>query len=656
MGGESLRDYDNERLREFQEKYEQARSAYADSLDAFKGYAKRYDGAHDQGPGKPVSVVWNITKELIESQIDSKIPQPKVVPQRPTEKSIRLAKVIEDMLRNQIDRLPMEYINDEDERTSKIMGGSGFLVEWDNSIKTHDTVGDISVRLMDASQMIPQEAVYLTKNMDHLFLTFEDTKARIKERYGKDVQGDSVDPRSADATSEDLVTQVVCYYKNKKGGLGCYSWAGSTELIDDDDFEARKDKVCAACGKTQPQGEKECVCGSKEWEKRPRDYEILAEDVIRSDGSVIPAMSPVRDEFGEYVYEDYQVPAIDMMTGLPLFDYVFDDAGNIIGDTPRMETRQRVKMEPTKIPYYYPRSFPLLIRKNISAMNQFLGSSDCEAIADFQDSINRILSKVTKKVLKAGSYITKPSDLRMNLSDEDVVPIDVETPVQMEMIKPISLNFDYGAEVALVMQMYEMAKSVMGITDSFQGKPDRTAQSGRAKEAQIAQAAGRIRSKQVMKNAAYADLYETMFKFMLAYADEPRTYTSTGYNGNQIQQIFNRYDFLEQDEYGNWYYDDQYLFSVDETGMHGDNTAFMLEDLRTDLKIGAYGPRNDPETMLSYWQEKEIMGYPNAKRNVERWQNRLEAMKRQAQMTQIHGPPQGMPPMMGGGGIEVPQM
>ena len=129
--GERLRDYDNERLRGWQEKYEQARSAYADSLDAFEGYAQRYDGAHDQGPGKPVSVVWNITKELIESQIDSKIPQPKVVPQRPTEKSIRLAKVIEDMLRNQIDRLPMEYINDEDDRTSKIMGGSGF---WWNGI------------------------------------------------------------------------------------------------------------------------------------------------------------------------------------------------------------------------------------------------------------------------------------------------------------------------------------------------------------------------------------------------------------------------------------------------------------------------------------------------------------------------------------------
>ena len=82
-------------------------------------------------------------------------------------------------------------------------------------------------------------------------------------------------------------------------------------------------------------------------------------------------------------------------------------------------------------------------------------------------------------MLKAGSYITKPSDLRMNLSDEDVVPIDVETPVQMEMIKPISLNFDYGAEVALVMQMYEMAKSVMGITDSFQVSDHSTVWTGK---------------------------------------------------------------------------------------------------------------------------------------------------------------------------------
>lgn len=659
-----MREYDNQRLLEYQDMYEQARSAYKDMED-FAKYQKRYDGDHDQGAGKPVTVVWNIVKELIESQIDSQVPQPKVVPQRPTEKSLRLAKVIEDMIRNQIDRLPFETLNDEDERMTKIMGGSGFLVEWDNSVKTQDTVGDISVRLVDARQMIPQHAVHVLRHMDHVFLTFEDTKKRIKERYGKDVTDEGVDPRGdADVSAEDLVTQIVCYYKNKKGGLGCYSWAGTTELIDDDDFEARKDKICSACGKTQPLGEKVCVCGSDQWEKRPKDFETLTEDIERSDGSIIPALSPERDEYGGYVYEDYEVQATDPYTMLPLYDYVFDN-GEIVGDTPRMETRQRVKMIPTQIPYYYPKAFPLLVRKNVSAANKFLGNSDCEPIADFQDAINRILSKVTKKVLKAGSYITKPRDLHVNLSDEDVVPIDIERPEQVAMVKAVDMKFDHAADIALATRLYDMAKSVMGITDSFQGKPDTTAQSARAKEAQIAQAAGRVRSKQVMKNAVYADLYEMMFRFMLAYADEPRTYTSTGQSGDQVQQIFNRYDFLEQDEYGNWYYDDQYLFSVDESGMNGNNPRFLMEDLRTDLSIGAYGNKDDPETMLAYWQEKEIMGYPNAKRNVERWQRKIEQMAQQAQQQALmqqglpQGPPQGMPsgmPPMGGAGDDMPRM
>ena len=62
-------------------------------------------------------------------------------------------------------------------------------------------------------------------------------------------------------------------------------------------------------------------------------------------------MSPV-GQYGEYVRITKYCYRYDDRASL--FDYVFDDAGNIIGYTPRMETRQRVKMEPTKIPYYYP--------------------------------------------------------------------------------------------------------------------------------------------------------------------------------------------------------------------------------------------------------------------------------------------------------------
>lgn len=622
---------------EFKDWYNQSLAAY-DERGSFTDRQKLFEGDKSLGYGKKSAmIVYNMTQELIESQIDSSIPQPKVKPQRPTEKTIRNAAIIEDMLRNQSDRLPFELMNDEDERTVKIMGGSMFLVEWDNTVKTHDTVGDISVRLINAKQFIPQQAVYETRYMDYLFLTFDDTKSRIKKRYKKDVTSETIDPQVSDSTTttDDVVTQVVCYYINSDGGLGCFSWAGDTVLIDDDDFEARKDKVCAKCGESQPIGEKVCSCGSDEWVKRPKDYEIILDDVVRADGTVIPAMSPEIDENGNPVMEDYQEQAVDPMTGYPLFNRIIDDMGNIVGAEPQLVTRQKVKLSPTQIPYYYPHQYPLIVRKNISATNRVIGYSDCDLIKDHQHEINKLLSKIEKKLLKAGSYLTKPVDLRFEFSDEDVVPINIENPAQANMLNAIDLKFDISQDWLMVQNHYEMAKSVLGVTDSFQGKPDSTAVSGTAKQAQIAQAAGRQRSKRVMKYAAYAELYEMMFKFMLAYADEPRTYTSTNEQGEQVQQVFSRYDFMEQDDAGNWYYDDQYLFSVDESGIDSNNKQWVLEDLRTDLGLGAYGDPNDPETMLAYWKEKEIAGYPGAKRNVARWESKVQQQSMiQAQLAQ----------------------
>ena len=71
-------------------------------------------------------------------------------------------------------------------------------------------------------------------------------------------------------------------------------------MIDDEDYEARKDKVCAECGRTKPPCEDICVCGSTKWEQRSRKYEELKEDIVRSDGTVIPAVSPVMED-GAYV-------------------------------------------------------------------------------------------------------------------------------------------------------------------------------------------------------------------------------------------------------------------------------------------------------------------------------------------------------------------
>lgn len=622
----------NDTLLEFKDKYEKALTAYGESREKFTDRWDQYKGTKaikttDGGAAKDATMVYNFTYELIESQVDSFTPPPKVKPSKPTDNNVRNAGIIEDMCRNEIDRLPLEYLNDEDERVTKVMGGNLFLVEWDNSITTHDTVGAISLRLVNPRQFIPQRGVNTLTYMDHIFLTFEDTKTRIKDRYGKDVEMESVDPQTTDDTynKNESVTQVICYYM-KNGKLGCYSWAGDTVLIDDDNYEARKDKICAKCGKTKPHGENTCTCGSTEWVKRPLDYETLTEDIIRSDGSVIPAMDWARDEEGGYALEDYQDQEVDAQTGMPMHDYIVQD-GMVVGAQPRMITKQRPYKVPTKIPYYTPKKFPICLRKNVSVYGEVLGDSDCDIISDFQTASNKILSKVNKKTVNAGSILAVPAALNYRPSDEDIVPIQITSPEQISMLKTITLDYNVVQDLNTVQEYYQMAKSCLGISDTYQGKADGTATSGTAKQLQIAQAAGRQKSKRVMKNACYADVYEMMFKYMLAYADEPRSYTSTDQNGKAVEKIFSRYDFLVQDEYGNWYYDDEYLFSVDEAGANYNDRAFILEDVRYDFGMGAFGDKADPSTLLLYWKEKEVLNYPNAKRMVSYWEQKVEEMK-----------------------------
>jgi hypothetical protein len=633
----------NERLLEFKDNYQEALSAYGGVRDKFDDRWQQYKGTKQIKDKygnlvKDADIVWNFTYELIESQIDSFIPPPKVKPQRVNDKTLELASIIEDMCRNEIDRLPMEYINDEDERVVKVMGGDLFLTEWDNSVTTHDTVGALSLRLINAKQFIPQKGVVTLGYMNEIYITFEDTKVRIKERYGKDVELESVDGQTADTTDkEDMVTQVICFYM-KNGRLGCFSWAGDTVLIDDADYEARKDKICAHCGKTKPLGESKCVCGSTEWERRPKDFETLTEDIVRSDGSVIPAMDWAMEN-GQYMLEDYERQDIDMQTGLPMYDYITQD-GMVIGEQPRMVTDQRPYKVPTQIPYYTPKKFPICLRKNVSVYGEVMGDSDCDVIKDFQVATNKLLSKVNKKAINAGSVLAVPAELNYTPSDEDVKPILITSPDQINMLKAVTLQYNIQQDLDTVQKYYEMAKSSLGITDTFQGKPDPTASSGTAKSIQIAQAAGRQKSKRVMKNAVYADIYEMMFKFMLAYADEPRVYTSTDQNGKPVEKVFNRYDFLEKDEYGNWYYNDEFLFSVDEAGATYSDRNFILEDIRTDFNNGAFGDPSDPSTLLLYWKEKEVLNYPNAKRMVQHFENKVTEMNQLQQMQASQEPQQ----------------
>ena len=574
--------------------------------------------AKDRARERETPHVRNLCAEMIESQVDSNIPQPKVTPRRKQDEW--RAKLIEDMLRNELDRLPMETINDQMERTVPIQGGGAFLVEWDSDQRTHSTVGEVSVAFVHPKQIVPQDGVYTgIEDMDYIILKVPQTKGYIKRRYGVDVDDEGeAEPDvkgMCASTADDMVTQYIAYYRNGKGGIGLYSWVNDVELEDMEDYQARRLRRCAACGAMEPledvtpaepavngllpgqtadgtgeykgigtvsrRGRKVCpYCGGTRWEDSEEQYEEVYTPITRSDGSVIPGaqmVETVTDQVDEY--------------GLPIV---------------------AVEMVPTRIPFYKPDIYPVILQKNVSVYGKFLGDSDIDKIADQQNTTNRIEKKIIDKLVASGSYLSLPDSPNVQIDERDGKIIRLGSPSDLAMIGVYDVQGNVEQDVTYLSQIYEEARQIIGITDSFQGRKDTTATSGTAKEFSAAQAAGRLESKRVMKDAAYAQLFEAMFKFKLAYADEPRPVVSHDIQGNANYEEFNRYDFLEQDAAGEWAWVDDFLFSCDTSAPLANNREAMWQETRMNLQTGAFGDPSSLQTLILFWTKMEMLHYPGS--------------------------------------------
>ena len=200
--------------------------------------------------------VRNVCAELVEAQVDTTIPAPKVTARHKEDE--KLAKIIEDMLLDEINRLPMEEINDMMERTVPIQGGGFYLFEWDNSKRTQNTIGELTVQYIHPKQFVPQNGVFSgIEDMDYFFLKLPQTKEYIKNRYGISLADEGEQEPEArgldeESASDSMVTQYVAYYRNERGGVGKYSWVADTELEDLEDYQERMVRKCKKCGAVEP--------------------------------------------------------------------------------------------------------------------------------------------------------------------------------------------------------------------------------------------------------------------------------------------------------------------------------------------------------------------------------------------------------------------
>ena len=103
------------------------------------------------------------------------------------------------------------------------------------------------------------------------------------------------------------------------------------------------------------------------------------------------------------------------------------------------------------------------------------------------------------------------------------------------------------------------------------------------------QSAGRLESLRVMKAAAFAGVYELMFKYLLAFSDETRAFVKTLPDGNTEELMWNKYMFLRKDKYGNVYYADDFAFSTDPAATLSNNRVQMWQETLQQFTMGSFG-------------------------------------------------------------------
>ena len=545
------------RLAFFSALYEKAKGRHRETLSLLSRHMEQYLGSDElDGSSVRASAVRNITYEIIEGQVRSDIPAPKVSPAHYTPEGERCAAAIERLLRRMRDELPFERQNDLDERYTTIFGGSVWLVEWDASRNLPGERGGIRIRCLSPEDFIPQPDIPEIEDMEYCFLRYSTPREELCRRFGISAAEAALSEYEVEggAPDEDAVTVVTCFFREEDGAVSRFVFSGAAVLSDITDYYGRKESLCPECGRSGG-----CGCGCE------------------------PILQVSRDEV------------------IPL------PSGSV------------------RVPYYRPRRFPVVIRKNISRAGRLLGQSDCEVIRPQQQAINKLESRIQQKLMRSGVTPVMPEDARV-APDNSIFGqvIRLGPGESTAMYGVIDTTPNITAEILQSDRLYEQARRLVGISDSYLGLEDRSASSGYAKRLQIEQAAGRLESKRLMKEAAYADIDRLIFEFTLAFADEARPTPYYDALGRRHEACFDRYDFLTYDkESGGYRFDDSFLFAVDRNGAVESQRATLWERNLENLRSGTLGDPTEPRALLRYWQSQERAHYPFARENVEYFEEML---------------------------------
>ncbi len=545
---------------------------------AYYGILNALDTSTGEESDKKSRQLRKLIFELVESKIDNNIPMPKMKPKYKAD--LPLVEVTENYLKHEIDNIFTKFVNDKSERATYVDGTSWYKVSWDSLDSSPEVSGSVKIDICLADQIVPQPGVSDYRNLEYIFETQQVSLSRIYDLYHRLITPMSVDS-SKETKSETVdmstVTICTCYYLNEKRIVGRFSWAvhSGQVICNEESWQIRKLRTCTKCKTIVPQ-DKECpVCGSKSFSYENASVETLEEDL-------------------QILYNPYDVGETDDENEKDKY------------------TAKSFATMGTEIPNYIVRQLPFVPRPAISSIDSIYGVSEVYILLDMQDAINKILTKTTDKVLTSGAVVTKPERANLNDSDETFKLLSVKTPEEAAMVQTKQIFADTQQGIVASQLLYDSAKASSGVTDSFQGKEDSTATSGKAKQFSALQTAGRIESLRVMKAAAFAGLYELVLKYLLAFSDEKRKFVKVLPDGNVTEAQWSKYMFLDKDKYGRFYYRDDFSFDSDPAATLSNNRVAMWQETQDKFINGMLGNPADARVLELFWNMMAQQQYPLA--------------------------------------------
>ena len=539
------------RLELFKELYLAAEEYRAEELEKMSRRMRQYLGSAEiDGSSESAATVRNITYEIVESEISSDIPLPRVEPFSFSETHDGCAKAIEHLCLALRSRLPFEAMNDSDERYTYILGGSVWFVEWDSEIEGG---GDVRLHCLSPESFLPQPGIAEVEDMEYCFLRFSTTKGELMRRYGVGEErlclAECEYEYDGSLSINDTVRLVTAFYRDEDGNIGKLLFSGDLLLEDSPAYYMRKGKLCPVCGAT----EGNCSCNEGYTEGN-----ILVESVTEEGGTEII------------------------------------------------------------LPYYSPKKFPIVIRKNTLEEGSVYGSSDCDRIRPQQQAINKVESRILSKLLRSGVTPVVPEDATVSVTNSVFGQVIKLRPGESaDSYGKIDTTPDIAQDIAEADRLYDQAKRIIGISDALQGLDNNKNESGYARQLKISQSSSRLESKKRLKNLCYSKIYSLIFEHYLAFADEDRPLRYMDALGRVHRSKFSRKDFIEKNERGEYRYCPDFIFTVDQSSESEYRRESLWQRNLESFQAGTLGDKDSPETLLRYWQAQAKAHYPYASDNAE---------------------------------------